>query len=134
MKRVSAARGMRLVSRKLRSSCSVRAVINPLTVMNLLDRAASASGMDSSLPILSLSAAAVAGAATVFPKLTARLALSRAKHRSLAGHSKMSRRVARLIPFYEFSDGEYFRTDGAPGEIAARRREAFFALGKLYAE
>ena len=90
--------------------------------------------MDSSLPILSLSAVAVAGAAIVFPKLTARLALSRAKHRSLAGHSKMSRRVARLIPFYEFSDGEYFRTDGAPGEIAARRREAFFALGKLYAE
>ena len=89
--------------------------------------------MDSSLPILSLSAAAVAGAA-VFPKLTARLALSRAKHRSLAGHSKMSRRVARLIPFYEFSDSEYFRSDGAPDEIAARRREAFFALGKLYAE
>src|SRR5579871_2199982 len=133
MKRVSAARGMRLVSRKLRFSCSVRAVINPLTVMNLLDGPASASGMDSSLPILSLSAAAVAGAA-VFPKLTARLALSRAKHRSLAGHSKMSRRVARLIPFYEFSDNEYFRSDGAPDEIAARRREAFFALGKLYAE
>src|SRR5579872_1433065 len=133
MKRVSAARGMRLVSRKLRFSCSVRAVINPLIVMNLLDGPASASGMDSSLPILSLSAAAVAGAA-VFPKLTARLALSRAKHRSLAGHSKMSRRVARLIPFYEFSDDEFFRSDGAPAEIATQRKDAFFALARLYAQ
>ncbi len=90
--------------------------------------------MDSSLPILSLSAAAVAGAAAVFPKLQARLALSRAKHRSLTGHSKMSRRVARLIPFYEFSTDEFFRSDGAPPEIAKQRRDAFFALARLYEE
>jgi glutamate-1-semialdehyde 2,1-aminomutase len=88
--------------------------------------------MDSSLPILSLSAAAVAGAAVAFPKIKARLELSRAKHRSLAGHSKMSRRVARLLPFYEFSIDEYFRSDGAPGEIADKRKDAFFALAKLY--
>jgi glutamate-1-semialdehyde 2,1-aminomutase len=88
--------------------------------------------MDSSLPILSLSAAAVAGAAAAFPKLKARLELSRAKHRSLSGHSKMSRRVARLIPFYEFSIDEYFNSDGAPPEIAAQRKDAFFALAKLY--
>src|ERR1700691_1803132 len=85
MNRVSAARGIRLVNRKFRSSCCVRAAIRPRTVMILLDGPASAGGMDSSLPILSLSAAAVAGAAAVFPKLKARLALSRAKHRSLAG-------------------------------------------------
>jgi glutamate-1-semialdehyde 2,1-aminomutase len=90
--------------------------------------------MDSSLPILSLSAAAVAGAAVVFPKLQARLALSRAKHRSLTGHSKMSRRVARLIPFYEFSTDDFFRSDGAPPEIATQRRDAFFALARLYEE
>jgi glutamate-1-semialdehyde 2,1-aminomutase len=90
--------------------------------------------MDSSLPILSLSAAAVAGAAAVFPKLQARLALSRAKHRSLTGHSKMSRRVARLIPFYEFSIDEFFRSDGAPSEIASQRKDAFFALARLYEE
>ena len=58
--------------------------------------------MDSPLPILALSAAAIAGAAAAFPKLQARLALSRAKHRSLTGHSKMSKMVARLLPFYEF--------------------------------
>ncbi|HZE55330.1 MAG TPA: aminotransferase class III-fold pyridoxal phosphate-dependent enzyme [Bradyrhizobium sp.] len=90
--------------------------------------------MDSSLPILSLSAAAVAGAAVVFPKLQARLALSRAKHRSLTGHSKMSRRVARLIPFYEFSTDDFFRSDGAPPEIAKQRHDAFFALARLYEE
>jgi glutamate-1-semialdehyde 2,1-aminomutase len=44
----------------------------------------------------------------------------------------MSRRVARLLPFYEFSIDEYFRSDGAPGEIADKRKDAFFALAKLY--
>src|SRR5580692_818102 len=133
MKRVTAARGMRLVRRKLRSSCCVRLAIRPLIVMNLSDGGASASGMDSSLPILSLSAAVVAGA-VAFPKVKARLELSRAKHRSLSGHSTMSRRVARLLPFYEFSADKYFNADGAPPEIAGQRKDAFFALAKLYAE
>src|SRR6202012_5214453 len=132
MNRVTAARGIRLVRRKLISSCSVRAVIRPFTVMNLLDGPASAGGMDSPLPILSLSAVALAGAAVTFPRLKARLELSRAKHRSLTGHSKMSARGARLVPFYEFSIDEYFCTDGAPAEIAAQRKDAFFALARLY--
>jgi glutamate-1-semialdehyde 2,1-aminomutase len=88
--------------------------------------------MDSSLPILSLSAAAVAGAAAVFPKLKARLALSRAKHRSLAGHSKMSRRVSRLIPFYEYDDAKFFCSDGAPDAVATQRHDAFFRLAGFY--
>jgi glutamate-1-semialdehyde 2,1-aminomutase len=88
--------------------------------------------MDSSLPILSLSAAAVAGAAAVFPKLKARLALSRAKHRSLAGHSKMSRRVSRLIPFYEYDDEQFFCSDGAPAAVAKQRHDAFFRLAGFY--
>jgi glutamate-1-semialdehyde 2,1-aminomutase len=88
--------------------------------------------MDSSLPILSLSAAAVAGAAAVFPKLKARLALSRAKHRSLAGHSKMSRRVSRLIPFYEYDDHQFFCSDGAPDAVATQRHDAFFRLAGFY--
>jgi glutamate-1-semialdehyde 2,1-aminomutase len=88
--------------------------------------------MDSSLPILSLSAAALAGAAITFPKFKARLALSRAKHRSLAGHSKMSRRVSRLIPFYEYDDHDFFRSDGAPEAIATQRHDAFFRLAGFY--
>src|ERR1700721_1263630 len=125
---------MRLVRRKIRAPCCVRLAIRPLIVMNLSDGPASASGMDSSLPILSLSAVAVVGAAATFPKIKARLELSRAKHRSLSGHSKMSRRVARLLPFYEFSADKYFNADGAPAEIASQRRGAFFGVAKLYAE
>jgi len=90
--------------------------------------------MDSSLPILSLSAAALAGAAVTFPKLQARWALSRAKHRSLTGHSKMSRRVARLIPFYEFDINDFFRSDGAPAAVATQRQDGFFRLAGIYQE
>src|SRR5258708_6335525 len=132
MNRVSAARGIRLVNRKLRSSCWVKAAIRPRTVINLLDGLASAGGMDSPLSILSLSAAAIAGAAVTFPKLQARLALSRAKHRPLTGHSKMSKMVARLVPHYEFDIEDFFRSDGAPAEVAMRRQDAFFRLAGLY--
>jgi glutamate-1-semialdehyde 2,1-aminomutase len=90
--------------------------------------------MDTSLPILSLSAAAVVGAAVAVPKLHARLALSRAKHRSLTGHSKMSKRVARLLPHYEFDINDFFRSDGAPAEVATRRQDGFFRLAALYKE
>src|SRR5215470_4880553 len=90
--------------------------------------------MDTTIPMLSLAAGVVAATAAAFPKVKARLELSRAKHRSLTGHSKMSRRVARLLPFYEFSEDNYFKADGAPPEIAIQRKEAFFALAKLYSE
>ena len=89
--------------------------------------------MDSPLPILAWSAA-IAGAVAVFPKLNARLALSRAKHRSLTGHSKMSKWVARLLPFYEFDNDGFFRSDGAPPELARQRQDAFFRLARLYQE
>ena len=88
--------------------------------------------MDSPLSILSLSAVAIAGAAAAFPKVQARLALSRAKHRSLTGHSKMSRRVARLIPRYEFDINDFFRSDGAPPEVATQRQDGFFRLAGFY--
>ncbi|MGQ0686437.1 aminotransferase class III-fold pyridoxal phosphate-dependent enzyme [Bradyrhizobium sp.] len=87
--------------------------------------------MDSPTLILSLSTAAGATAAA-FPKLSARLALSRAKHRSLTGHSKMSKAVARLIPHYEFDIDDFFRSDGAPPAIATKRQDGFFRLASLY--
>src|SRR6202158_4490464 len=90
--------------------------------------------MDSPLPILSFAGAAIVGTAAVFPKLRARLALSRAKHRSLTGHAKMSRLVARLIPFYEFDINDFFRSDGAPAAIGTQRQDAFFRLAGLYRE
>jgi glutamate-1-semialdehyde 2,1-aminomutase len=57
-----------------------------------------------------------------------RLQLSRAKHPSLQGHSKMARRVARLVPFYEFEGDALFDCDGAPAPVAQRRRRGFQAL------
>lgn len=67
------------------------------------------------------------------PRAHARLALSRAKHRSLGGHARMSRRVARLIPFYEHGEDRFFRVDGAPPGIAAQRAAGFERLAALYA-
>jgi glutamate-1-semialdehyde 2,1-aminomutase len=100
--------------------------------MNLSEGLVSAFVMDSQLSILSLAAGAVVATAMVAPKVKARLALSRAKHRSLTGHSKMSRTVARLIPFYEFDINDFFRSDGAPAAVAAQRQNGFFRLASLY--
>ncbi len=76
-------------------------------------------------------AAAALGAAAV--KARNRLALSRAKHASLSGHSRLARRVAALVPFYEYDAHRFFRADGAPDEVAARRQAGFARLGELYA-
>ncbi|WP_216850934.1 aminotransferase class III-fold pyridoxal phosphate-dependent enzyme [Acidisphaera sp. L21] len=70
----------------------------------------------------------------LFTRGKARLELSRAKHRSLTGHAKMSRRVAGLIPFYEFDETRFFRCDSPTDAVAAQRREGFMALSRLYAE
>ena len=63
-------------------------------------------------------------------KLRARLALSRAKHRSLAGHARLSRRIAALVPRYAFDDAHFFSADDATAEIADRRRAAFERLSR----
>ena len=75
-------------------------------------------------------AALVAGVA----RAKSRLELSRAKHRSLTGHPRMARRIASLAPFYEFGEDQFFRCDGAPEDIAARRREGFLRMARLYEE
>jgi glutamate-1-semialdehyde 2,1-aminomutase len=68
------------------------------------------------------------------PRVATRLALSRAKHRSLRGHARISRWVAGLMPRYEYDDARFFRSDDAPAEIAERRRAGFMRLGDLYRE
>ena len=70
--------------------------------------------------------------AVAVPKVLARLELSRAKHRSLAGHAKMSRQIAKWVPFYEYDEADFFRADGAPNDIAAIRRAAFGRMSALY--
>ena len=70
----------------------------------------------------------------VLRKLQLRLQLSLAKHRSLTGHARMSRRLAGLVPFYEYGEDHFFRADAAPPEVAATRREGFMRLAATFAE
>ena len=68
------------------------------------------------------------------PYLRQRLALSRAKHRSLAGHSRMAKRLAGWLPGYAFDEQTFFKADGANDALAAQRRAAFETLCAGYAE
>ncbi len=67
-------------------------------------------------------------------KVVVRLQLSRAKHRSLTGHSKMARRFASFVPFYEYDETTFFRADAAPAGVAETRRAGFMRLAALFAE
>jgi glutamate-1-semialdehyde 2,1-aminomutase len=84
-------------------------------------------------PLILYAAGAIALAVLV-PKLVSRLQLSRAKHRSLAGHSRMARRFASVVPYYEYDEDRFFRADGAPDNIAAARRAGFMRLAAVFAE
>ncbi|MDP1687873.1 MAG: glutamate-1-semialdehyde 2,1-aminomutase, partial [Hydrogenophaga sp.] len=72
--------------------------------------------------------------ALALPLLKQRLELSRAKHRSLAGHSKMAKRLAKWLPGYAFDEARFFDCDGAPAEVVAQRRAAFDLLCAGFAE
>jgi len=63
-----------------------------------------------------------------------RLQLSLAKHRSLAGHSRMARRFASWVPFYEYGEANFFSVDSAPAEVVAKRRAGFNRLSELFAQ
>jgi len=73
-----------------------------------------------------------AGAWFLADKARARLRLSRAKHPSLAGHVRMAKRVAALVPSYAFDAAHFFAVDDAPREVTARRQAGFAALAALY--
>jgi len=79
-------------------------------------------------------AAGAAATAASLVRLKSRLELSRAKHRSLTGHARMSRLFAALVPFYEYDEGRFFRADDAPADIAEKRSAGFFRLAALYRE
>lgn len=71
----------------------------------------------------------LAGLALVFlRKSYTRLQLSRAKHPSLRGHSKWSRRVASMVRFFEYDENRFFCSDGAPDSVVQKRRQA---MGRL---
>jgi glutamate-1-semialdehyde 2,1-aminomutase len=85
-------------------------------------------------PIMLWYLAAALIALIVLRKAQLRLILSRAKHRSLAGHARLGRLVTRLIPYYEYDETRFFCADDAPAEVAATRREAFTRLAALYTQ
>src|SRR5436190_21703792 len=88
--------------------------------------------MDIGHTTLALYAAGAAVLATSVVKLRTRLELSKAKHRSLTGHSRMARRIASLVPFYEYDEAHFFCSDDPPEEIAAQRRAGFMRLAERY--
>ena len=90
--------------------------------------------MDSGTTTFALFAAGAAALTTSVVKLKSRLALSRAKHRSLGGHSRLSRRLAGLVSFYAYDESRVFHSDDPPEEIATARHAGFMRLAKLYAE
>jgi glutamate-1-semialdehyde 2,1-aminomutase len=73
-----------------------------------------------------------AAVATSVAALRKRLELSHAKHPSLSGHARIARRLARFVLFYEYDAERFFCSDGAPHDIAARRRAGFNQLAQIY--
>lgn len=66
----------------------------------------------------------------ISPRLYQRFQLSRAKHPSLQGHSRLARRVARLLPFYDYDEATFFRCDAPPESIAEQRRAGLHRLSQ----
>ena len=64
--------------------------------------------------------------------LRARLQLSKAKHRSLAGHPRIARFVGSLVPYYQYDEARFFSADAAPEAVIAQRRADFARLSELY--
>jgi glutamate-1-semialdehyde 2,1-aminomutase len=90
------------------------------------------------MPISALSAVTLAAltafGAWALPAAHRRLALSRAKHPSLTGHSRWAQRVAAQIPGFSHDESSFFNSDGATPDVAQRRRAALARLGAQYRE
>src|SRR5262245_40304450 len=83
------------------------------------------------MDMMLLWAAAGGALAVALRALYARLLLTRAKHPSFEGHAKWSKRLAKLVPYYEFDEHTMFSADEAPPAIAHQRRHAFYRLADV---
>ena len=81
------------------------------------------------LNTLTLSATALASL-LLLKKLHQRLQLSMAKHPSLGGHLRMSKRVAKWIPAYSYAGEDWFAADHAPQTVVTQRQQALAALAQ----
>ena len=78
--------------------------------------------MEWATPTIAFYGIGAAALATSVVTLRKRLELSQAKHKSLAGHARIARRLAGFLPFYDYDEDRFFRSDDAPAEIAGLRR------------
>jgi glutamate-1-semialdehyde 2,1-aminomutase len=88
--------------------------------------------MEWASPTLAFYGIGAAAVATSAVKLRKRLELSKAKHKSLAGHARISRLLAGIVPFYDYGEDRFYASDDAPAEIAALRRAGFAKLSAAY--
>jgi glutamate-1-semialdehyde 2,1-aminomutase len=77
---------------------------------------------------------ALAALGALLPAARRRVQLSRAKHRSLAGHVRLARQVAAWVPGYAYDDRRFFSSDAAPDDVVARRRDGLQRLHWTYRE
>ena len=75
--------------------------------------------MDDSIAI---SALALGLLAWTLPRAKRRLELSRAKHPSLTGHSRMAKRIAGWVPGYAYDEDRFFASDAAPAASSGIER------------
>ena len=87
--------------------------------------------MDTTLTLMVAGTAALVAA---LPRAKRRLELSMAKHPSLAGHSRMAKRVAKMLPGYSYDEAKFFGSDGAPDEVITRRKSGLARLSAIYGE
>ena len=80
------------------------------------------------IDVLAVSVLGSVGLVLALRRAKARIELSLAKHRSLAGHPRMARRLAALLPAYRYDEDQAFAIDGAPVEIVRQRKAAFAEL------
>jgi glutamate-1-semialdehyde 2,1-aminomutase len=83
---------------------------------------------------IAISALALGLLAWTLPRAKQRLELSRAKHPSLTGHSRMAKRLAGWIPGYAYDETRFFASDDAPAAVVAQRRAGFAQLAAFYAQ
>src|SRR5262245_48371838 len=81
----------------------------------------------STIPVL-LAMGLAAALVPCLALLRARVRLSRAKHPSMAGHPRIAQWLAGQLPFFEYRGDRFFRSDGAPSDVAGRRRSGFDRL------
>jgi glutamate-1-semialdehyde 2,1-aminomutase len=80
------------------------------------------------LQTIVVSALVAVVATALFYRIFIRLRLSAAKHPSLRGHAKWSRRIARQVADYSFDREQFFTSDAAPSPVASRRRAGLSRL------